>query len=115
MREVIKDLELNISYIKEGFPRDRNLYASTPIKILIDHPENIQDTSMIITTYKSGKVVIKDREGVLIYEGEYSQAIPMGDYQISVEKVDTAFREYGQIKAVNKNKDQIPDSRKNFQ
>lgn len=42
MREVIKDLELNISYIKEGFPRDRNLYASTPIKILIDHPENIQ-------------------------------------------------------------------------
>lgn len=93
MREVIKDLELNISYIKEGFPRDRNLYASTPIKILIDHPENIQDTSMIITTYKSGKVVIKDREGVLIYEGEYSQAIPMGDYQISVEKVDTAFRD----------------------
>ena len=48
---------------------------------------------MIITTYKSGKVVIKDREGVLIYEGEYSQAIPMGDYQISVEKVDTAFRD----------------------
>ena len=38
LREVVKELDLNIRYFREGFLRDRELYDSSPVKVLVDNP-----------------------------------------------------------------------------
>lgn len=48
MREVVRDLELNIRYTQECFFRDHELYNDSPVKILVDHPEGIKDTCLYI-------------------------------------------------------------------
>ena len=45
MREVVEELDLNVRYVHEGFLRDRELYNDSPVKILVDNPGEIRDTS----------------------------------------------------------------------
>lgn len=92
MYEVVKELELNVRYIEESFPRDRELYTKTPVRLLIDHPENIQDTVIFVSTDAKGRIEVVNEKKELIYRGNYSGIIPMGDYLISVEKNDSVFQ-----------------------
>ena len=45
MREVVEELDLNVRYVREGFLRDRELYNDSPVKVLVDNPGEIRDTS----------------------------------------------------------------------
>lgn len=86
MREVVKALELNISYFRGGILRPKELYRQSPVKVLVDHPENIRDTSLLVRMEGDGQLRVASLEGDVIFEGHFSESIPMGDYCISVEK-----------------------------
>ncbi len=86
MREVVKALELNISYYRDGILRPKELYRQSPVKVLVDHPENIRDTSLLVRMEGDEQLRVFSLEGDVIFEGHYSESIPMGDYCISVEK-----------------------------
>ena len=45
MREVVEELDLNVRYVREGFLRDWELYNDSPVKVLVDNPGEIRDTS----------------------------------------------------------------------
>ena len=86
MREVVRDLELNIRYTQECFFRDHELYNDSPVKILVDHPEGIKDTCLYILLTANEEVVVTDPKGEVIRQGHFSESISMGDYCISVER-----------------------------
>lgn len=86
MREVVRDLELNIRYTQECFFRDHELYNDSPVKILVDHPEGIKDTCLYVLLTANEEVVVTDPKGEVIRRGHFSESISMGDYCISVEK-----------------------------
>ena len=66
MREVVRDLELNIRYTQECFFRDHELYNDSPVKILVDHPEGIKDTCLYILLTANEEVVVTDPKGEVI-------------------------------------------------
>lgn len=86
MREVVKNLELNIRYFQEGMLRPKEWYGEGPVKILADHPENIRDTVLYVKAMEGNRVRLESEQGDLVFEGHFSESIPMGDYCISVEK-----------------------------
>ena len=86
MREVVRDLELNIRYTQECFFRGHELYNESPVKILVDHPECIKDTCLYVLLQANDEIIVTDPKGDVIRQGHFSESIPMGDYCISVEK-----------------------------
>ena len=64
MREVVRDLELNIRYTQECFFRDHELYNDSPVKILVDHPEGIKDTCLYVLLTANEEVVVTDGEDI---------------------------------------------------
>lgn len=86
MREVVKGLELNVRYFREGMLRPKELYKDGPIKILVDHPENIKDTILYVNVEEEEKIKVSSADGEIVFEGHFSESISMGDYCMSVEK-----------------------------
>ena len=86
LREVVKELDLNIRYFREGFLRDRELYDSSPVKVLVDNPAGIRDTSFYVTLDTANVVVLSDLDGKEIWSGHYSESVSMGDYHLSIER-----------------------------
>lgn len=85
MREVVEELDLNICYVREGFLRDRELYDDSPVKVLVDNPSEIQDTSFHVMLDSANLVILTDLDGEKIWSGHYSESVSMGDYNISIE------------------------------
>ena len=94
MREVVKELDLNVSYAEENFPRDKNLYTTSPIRVLVDQPEHIRDTSFTVVVDRIGRVTLLQEDGKVVFKGKYSQAIPMEGYQMTIENMDTTYQEH---------------------
>ena len=86
LREVVKELDLNIRYFREGFLRDRELYDSSPVKVLVDNPTEIRDTSFYVSLDTANVVVLSDLDGKEIWSGHYSESVSMGDYHLSIER-----------------------------
>ena len=86
LREVVKELDLNIRYFREGFLRDRELYDSSPVKVLVDNPAGIRDTSFYVTLDTANVVILSDLDGKEIWSGHYSESVSMGDYHLSIER-----------------------------
>ena len=86
LREVVKELDLNIRYFREGFLRDRELYDSSPVKVLVDNPTEIRDTSFYVTLDTANVVILSDLDGKEIWSGHYSESVSMGDYHLSIER-----------------------------
>ncbi|WP_255302028.1 MULTISPECIES: polysaccharide biosynthesis tyrosine autokinase [unclassified Butyricimonas] len=91
MREVVEELDLNIRYVREGFLRDRELYDSSPVKVLVDNPDGIRDTSFHVMLDTTNLVILLDLDGKKIWSGHYSESVPMGDYHISIEQNGKVF------------------------
>ena len=86
LREVVEELDLNIRYVREGFLRDQELYASSPVKILVDNPAGIRDTSFYVMLDTANLVILSDLDGKKIWSGHYSESVPMEDYHLSIER-----------------------------
>lgn len=112
MRETVRDLELNIRYTQEEILRDAELYKTSPLKILVDHPEYIKDTCMYVTLSRENEIVVTDPDGRLIHKGHFSESIPMGDYHISVEKNVGLVKE--KARKIRVNLDSYDSATKNF-
>ena len=87
--DVVKELELNIDYTRRKMLREEKLYRSTPIKVLVDIPRNIKDTTIYVMLESANKIKVYDADKNLAFEGKYSTAIPMGGYNIAIEKSDS--------------------------
>ena len=97
VQEVVRELELNVDYTRERFPRDRKLYKDSPIKVLVDMPEHVKDTVLYVSFVGEGvKVCNEDRE--VIFEGGFSEVISFGMYNVSIEKLDSLAREGDEIR-----------------
>lgn len=97
VQEVVRELELNVDYTRERFPRDRKLYKDSPIKVLVDIPEHVKDTVLYVSFVGEGvKVCNEDRE--VIFEGGFSEVISFGMYNVSIEKLDSLAREGDEIR-----------------
>lgn len=86
MGETVRDMELNIRYVSEGIFRDRELYGDSPVKVLVDHPELIQDTSLYLLLGEGNTLTVRDPRGNILHEGHFSERISIGDYGISIER-----------------------------
>ena len=85
MREVVEELDLNVRYVHEGFLRDRELYNDSPVKILVDNPGEIRDTSFHVLLDTANLVILMNLDGEKMWSGHYSESVPMGDYNLSIE------------------------------
>ena len=86
IREVVRALDLNVRYIREGFPRDVELYGNSPISVLVDHPERIADTSFRVVSDGARGLILQDPEGEEIWRGHFSDSISFAGYAISIER-----------------------------
>lgn len=86
MRETVSDLELNIRYVREGMLRATELYRDSPVRVLVDNPDAIRDTSLFVMLAGDSGVIVTTRGGEVIHEGRFSERIPMDGYAISVER-----------------------------
>lgn len=86
IRDVVKELELNINYTRENIMRNEELYKDSPVKILVDLPQNIKDTTFYLVFGEEDKIQICNTSKEVLFEGGYSQIIPMGNYRMTVEK-----------------------------
>ena len=91
MREVVEELDLNIRYVREGFLRDWELYDSSPVKVLVDNPGGIRDTSFYVMLDTTNLVTLTDLDGEKIWSGHYSESVSMGDYHLSIEQNGKIF------------------------
>ena len=87
--DVVKELELNIDYTRRKMLREEKLYRSTPIKVLVASPRNIKYTTIYVMLESANKIKVYDADKNLAFEGKYSTAIPMGGYNIAIEKSDS--------------------------
>lgn len=85
MREVVEELDLNVCYVREGFLRDRELYNDSPVKVLVDNPGEIRDTSFHVLLDTANLVILMNLDGEKMWSGHYSESVPMGDYNLSIE------------------------------
>lgn len=85
MREVVEELDLNVRYVREGFLRDRELYNDSPVKVLVDNPGEIRDTSFHVLLDTANLVILMNLDGEKMWSGHYSESVPMGDYNLSIE------------------------------
>ena len=85
MREVVEELDLNVRYVREGFLRDRELYNDSPVKVLVDNPGEIRDTSFHVLLDTVNLVILMNLDGEKMWSGHYSESVPMGDYNLSIE------------------------------
>ena len=85
LREVVEELDLNVRYFREGLLRDRELYNASPVTVLVDNPGEIRDTSFLVTLDTSNVVTLASLDGEKMWSGHYSESVPMGDYNISIE------------------------------
>lgn len=86
MRETVRDMELNVRYVREGMLRATELYRDSPVKVLVDNPDAIRDTCLLVTLEGDSGIIVTTRDGDIIHKGMFSERIPMGDYAISVER-----------------------------
>lgn len=93
MREVVKELDLNVRYFEEGGIREKEFYKNAPFRILIDYPENIRDTSFYVSIGKDDRVEVLTPEGESVFKGNYSERITVGGYSISIEKEPANVKE----------------------
>lgn len=93
MRETVSDLELNIRYVREGMLRTTELYRDSPVKVLVDNPDAIRDTSLFVMLAGDSGVIVTTRGGEVIHEGRFSERIPMDGYAISVERNEACVGE----------------------
>lgn len=94
---MVRELDLNVNYTREGFPRDRELYKDSPIKVLVDMPECVRDTVLRVRLSRDG-VRVCNEDGELVFKGGFSELVSLGDYNISIEKVDTLANEGDEIR-----------------
>ena len=87
MREVVEELDLNVRYVREGFLRDRELYNDSPVKVLVDNPGEIRDTSFHVLLDTANLVILMNLDGEKMWSGHYSESVPMGDYNLSIERL----------------------------
>lgn len=94
VREVVQELDLNVRYFQEGLFRDVEVYKNAPVRVLVDRPERIADTSFhVIADGKEG-LILQDEDGNEIWRGHYSDSIALDNYAISIERNgDAAFEE----------------------
>ena len=85
MREVVEELDLNVRYVREGFLRDRELYNDSPVKVLVDNPGEIRDTSFHVLLDTANLVILMNLDGEKMWSGHYSESVPMGNYNLSIE------------------------------
>lgn len=85
MREVVEELDLNVRYVREGFLRDWELYNDSPVKVLVDNPGEIRDTSFHVLLDTANLVILMNLDGEKMWSGHYSESVPMGDYNLSIE------------------------------
>lgn len=86
MRDVVKELDLNVRYFEKGGVREKEFYKDVPFRVLIDYPENIRDTSFYVNIEGNDRVEVLTPEGESVFKGNYSERIPVGEYAISIEK-----------------------------
>lgn len=86
IQDVVKELELNINYTRENIMRNEELYKNSPVKILVDLPQNIKDTTFYLVFEEIDKIQICNTSKEVLFEGGYSQIIPMGNYKMTIEK-----------------------------
>ena len=84
--DVVKELDLNVDYTREKMLRDEKLYKNGPMKVLVDIPQNIKDTTIYVILEDASKIKVRDADRNIVFEGSFSEAISMGDYRITVEK-----------------------------
>ena len=90
--DVVKELELNVDYTREKVLREEKLYKDSPFRMLVDLPENIKDTTFYVIAKGADKIEILDADKNVMFEGNFSQAISMGHYRMSVEKNDSLLQ-----------------------
>ena len=90
--DVVKELELNVDYTREKVLREEKLYKDSPFRILVDLPENIKDTTFYVIAKGADKIEVLDADKNMMFEGNFSQAISMGEYRMTVEKNDSLLQ-----------------------
>ena len=90
--DVVKELELNVDYTREKILREEKLYKDSPFRMLVDLPENIKDTTFYVIAKGADKIEVLDADKNVMFEGNFSQAISMGDYRMTVEKNDSLLQ-----------------------
>ena len=90
--DVVKELELNVDYTREKVLREEKLYKDSPFRMLVDLPENIKDTTFYVIAKGADKIEVLDADKNVMFEGNFSQAISMGDYRMTVEKNDSLLQ-----------------------
>ncbi len=96
--DVVKELELNVDYTREKVLRDEKLYKDSPVRVLVDLPENIKDTTLYVIAREMNRIEVLDADRNIMFEGEFSRAIPMGDYRMTVERSDSSLRAGDEIR-----------------
>ncbi|MFR7877786.1 MAG: hypothetical protein ACLU4J_16085 [Butyricimonas paravirosa] len=92
MREVVEELDLNVRYVREGFLRDRELYNDSPVKVLVDNPGEIRDTSFHVLLDTANLVILMNLDGEKMWSGHYSESVPMGDYNLRSSLTESYLR-----------------------
>lgn len=85
--DVVKELELNVDYTREKVLREEKLYKDSPFRMLVDLPENIKDTTFYVIAKGADRIEVLDADKNVMFDGNFSQAISMGDYRMTVEKM----------------------------